>query len=344
MDLSASSCLNEPSVNHVHCIYQPQFSQTTIAGLEAMAVHFLAKERTIVLSEATNATITNGLMDSLGVPSRGALWSNKPSVSQRIDGFSWLNGVEDSTENRTAYMAYLRKILHIPPNYALVDTHPNKTLLSVELLGLGHLSTSRKVSGTTNVVIAKAEHAVNEAVRNNIEILLELKKPENMKKKGHTPQVIGEHFAASYLNPRHPVVSVLTDLNERWTLFWFASDGDDPDVALYRLCLNGGQATAYARYLLDSLLDNSVGNLPDNFANRQPFKMPFWLVSPGRGRRKRKIMLVMATTHRTRVQGLRHQVGRRPSIEHLLGPRQEAVVLVVHRALPQGVVLLEMLQ
>lgn len=80
----------------------------------------------------------------------------------------------------------------------------------------------RKISGTTDGTIAKLEHVRNAAIRNNIETLLELKTPENMRKRNHTPKTIGEHFAASYLNPDHAVVLVLTDLNTKWTFFWFA--------------------------------------------------------------------------------------------------------------------------
>lgn len=168
-------------------------------------------------------------------------------------------------------MAYLKKILQIPAHYALADAQPNRKLLTVELLR--EMPESRKISGTTDVAIAKAQHVHNAAIRNNIETLFELKTPQNMRKNDHTPQTIFEHFAASYLNPDHALVSVLTDLNQSWTFFWFARGEGDSKVALYKLCLNGGEATADAKYLLDSLYDNSVGDtLPTTFANRQPFQ------------------------------------------------------------------------
>ena len=247
----------------------PQFSETAKAGLELMAEDYLTKKKTIVLSEATY-TAKNDLMDMLDLPEKGASWPNKP-ILQHVDGFSWLKGDEDCTENRTAYMAYLNNLLQIPTHYALADAQPNRKLLTVELLR--QMPESRKVSGTTDVAIAKSEHVHNTAVRNNIETLFELKTPKNMSKKDHTPQTIGEHFAASYLNPDHAVVSVLTDLNQKWTFFWFARGEDASKVALYKLCLDGGEATAGAKYLLDSLYDNAVGDtLPTTFANRQPFQ------------------------------------------------------------------------
>lgn len=64
------------------------------------------------------------------------------------------------------------------------------------------------------------------------------------------------------MNPSHPIVSVLT-----------ASGEDDSKMALYKLCLDGGQAAADAKYLLGSLYDSSLGDtLPTTFANRQPFQ------------------------------------------------------------------------
>lgn len=67
------------------------------------------------------------------------------------------------------------------------------------------MAESQKIRGTADVAIAKFEHVCNQAVRNNIGTLLELKMPKKMKKKDHTPQTIGKHFAASHLNPNNAV-------------------------------------------------------------------------------------------------------------------------------------------
>ena len=184
----------------------------------------LPKKRTIVLSQATYAT-TNDLMDMLDLPEKGASWPNKPNSLQHVDGFAWLHGDQDCIENRTAYMAYLNNLLQIPAHYALADTQPNKQLLTVQLLRQMP-ERSRKVSGTTHVAIAKSQHVHNNAIRNNIEILLEVKTPQNMSQKDHTPPTIAKHFAAAYLNPDHAVVSVLTDFNQHWTFVWFAKRRD----------------------------------------------------------------------------------------------------------------------
>lgn len=111
-------------------------------------------------------------------------------------------------------------------------------------------------------------------VWNNIEALLKLKTPKDMKRKDHSPQAIGEHFVASYLNPNHAVVLVLTDVNTRWIFFRYAlGDDDDARMALHKLDLNSDEATAEAKYLLDSVYDNSVTyTLLTTFAEHQPFQ------------------------------------------------------------------------
>ena len=246
-----------------------QFPDATLAALNEMVEDYVTKKRTIRLSDATQGAKTE-LIDMLHLPEKGAAWPNKPIISQHVDGFTWLKGDEDTDENRQAYMEHLKKILQIPAGYDLADAQPDRTLLSVELFR--GMAESRKISGTTDVVIAKAVHIRNSAVRNNIESLLELKTVMNMKRKDHSPQTIGEHFAASYLNPDHAIVSVLTDLNSKWIFFWFAFGEEDSKMSLYKLCLDGDGAATYAKYLLDSLYDNSLDNLPISFAERQPLQ------------------------------------------------------------------------
>jgi hypothetical protein len=87
--------------------------------------------------------------------------------------------------------------------------------------------------------------------------------------KDHTPQAVGEHFAASYLNSDHPVVSVLTDLNNSWTFFWFASTEDNLGVALYKMLLDSNNAACEAKYIMDSFFNETSGDtLPTTFVNR----------------------------------------------------------------------------
>jgi hypothetical protein len=233
-----------------------------------MAEDFIAKKETIVLSRAT-CSAKQGLMGGLRLPEKGASWPKKPTHLKKVDGFKWLEGNDDSKGNRTEHIGYLKRILQIPDRFALKDTQPQQNLLEVEL---EELAGSPKISGTTDVIIAKSEHVNNDAIRNNIEALIELKTPKNLREKDHTPETICEHFAASYLNRRAAVVSVLTDLNTKWTFFWFAEM--DSEAALYKLQLDGDQAAADATYLLNSLFsDEALGDtLPTTFANRILFQ------------------------------------------------------------------------
>ncbi len=265
------SGLSIPSANELSNVLK-QVSIQVLAALNEMAEDYVTRKRTIRLSDATQGAKAE-LMDMLSLPEKGTSWPNKPAISQRIDGFVWLKGDEDSEDNRQAYMKYLRNILLIPPQYDLADAQPDRQLLSVELFRDMAEAESRKVSGTTDVAIAKSEHIRNFAVRNNVETLLELKTPKNMARKDHSPQTIGEHFAASYLNRNHAVVSVLTDLNTKWIFFWFAFGEDDSEMSLHKLVLDGEGAPSDAKYLLDSLYDISFGDtLPTTFAKRQPLR------------------------------------------------------------------------
>lgn len=264
---------------------QQWVSQEAKLGLELMAQDYLTKKKTIALSDATDSA-KNELLDMLHLPEKGVLWPNRPAVVLLpIDGFSWLNSSEDSAENRTACIAHLNEFLQLPKDYSLADVQPNRKLLTVELFK--EMSQNQKIRGTTNVVIAKSEHILNRAVRNNIEALIELKKSKNLKSKDHTAQTADRHFAASYLNPKHAVVSVLTDLNNSWTLFWFAKEKDCADVALYTLHLENERAAGLAKYMLDSLYDTTSCRemFPITFVNRVSFETI--IDSIGRGNNKR---------------------------------------------------------
>lgn len=218
-------------------------------------------------------------MGKMGLRQNGVTWPDTPLLTaQHVDGFVWGEGTEDSDSNRAEYMRYLKTTLRLPEGYALVDTQPNRNLLS--LGEHNEMLEGVRLKGTTDVVITKSANAATNTIRNNIQTLFELKKPANMQK-DHSPQTICEHFAASFLNSRHPIVSVLTDLNENWTFFWFAFSGDDDNknsddvsqMAIYRLCLRGEDAATNAIHLLGSLFDDSDSdNLPSTFAGRQPFQ------------------------------------------------------------------------
>jgi len=132
---------------------------------------------------------------------------------------------------------------------------------------------SRKFNGTTDVAIVESCNVDNDAIRNTIETLLEVKSPQNIRKNDYCPQTAYKHFAVAYLNPNHAVVSVLTDLDQSWTFFWFATREDDPVMALNKHVLKGEGAASEAKYLLESIYDSTVGDtLPSTFSKRQPLR------------------------------------------------------------------------
>ena len=123
------------------------------------------------------------------------------------------------------------------------------------------------------MVIAKAKDIQNNAIRNCVEALLELKKPKNLQAKDHNPKTICEHLAASYLNRTRAVVSALTDLNRSWTFYWFAHKEEGTGVALHKLELHGEGAAGLSKYILESLKDESRREtLPTTFVDRLSFE------------------------------------------------------------------------
>jgi len=218
-----------------------------------MVADHVNKKHTIELIKVSRAEMQD-LLNTLELPERGAKWEIKPDFSTVTVGtFNWLKCDEDHEDNRKA-ITFLRET-----------------------------NESRKITGTAHVVIVTSESLTNEILRNNVKTLSELKKPQKLESKDHTPQVIGEHFAASYLNRRHPVVSVLTDLNNSWTFYWYAQ-ADDGEMALFKLKLSGEKAETEAKYILDNLYDNDNNlqekSLPLTFSRRLSFEKVFvnWVI------------------------------------------------------------------
>jgi hypothetical protein len=206
------------------------------------------------------------------IESREGVRDTRKSTIGDFPGFAWLEtSDEDSFQNRTAYMAHLTQHVQLPANYLMGDVQPMRNLFQTEIQGVGE---SRRISGTTDVVITESKNILNSAIRNNVEALLELKKPKNLQNKDHSPQMICEHVAASFLNRKHGVVSALTDLNDNWTFFWFA-DNQNGSVALHRLELkvkDESRAAGLAKYILENLNDVTRGDtLPTSFVDRLSF-------------------------------------------------------------------------
>ena len=104
-------------------------------------------------------------------------------------------------------MAHLRDRVRLPADDSIADVQLKRGFLNAEVRGK---QGCRRISGTTCVVIAKTVNVLNDAMRHSIEPLFELKNPKNIQQKDHCPLAVCEFLAASYLNRRHGVVSVLT--------------------------------------------------------------------------------------------------------------------------------------
>lgn len=146
-----------------------------------------------------------------------------------------------------------------------------RTLFNTEIHGVG----GADGLGEQRMLLSRNQkNILNSAIQNNVEALLELKKPQNLQNKDHSPQTICQHVAASFLNCKHGVVSVLTDLNDNWTSFWFATN-QNGSVALHRLDLkrkDESRAAGLARYILENLNDVTRGDtLPTSFVDRLSF-------------------------------------------------------------------------
>ena len=227
------------------------FTTEETAAIARMAVDYSAKIKTIVLSDAT-ATSKRALLSMfLDMPEKAASWPTMPSTCPEYPVFQWNSSHEDSSENRTSYMKHLAENVRLPGNYIFADVQPIRGLLDVEIRGVD--SDSRRIRGTTDVVITTSENVRNKTIRNSFDAQIELKKPKNLANKDHSPQVIAEHFAAAFLNQMRGIVSILTDLTSSWTFYWFADCDDAPGgVALYKHVQEGGAAAAASKYILEN--------------------------------------------------------------------------------------------
>jgi hypothetical protein len=227
------------------------------------------KEKTLVMSDVSVDKREN-LMQALGLQFDGAATAaGQSSSTATFPGYEWNQEKEDSSAQRTAYMKYLNDNSFKPTSddFGLHDCTKNTSLLTVgDLLGL-------KLSGTSDVVVAKQNHINENAVKNNILGLFELKKTENLNSNfdRSESQAIVEHIAASFVSQRHSVLTVLTDLNDAWHFYWFA--------ATERIILKKTADRRTARFLLQNMMSESTDamrpQVPGGFLERGSWKSLF---------------------------------------------------------------------
>ena len=160
-------------------------------------------------------------------------------------------------------MEYLRNpqnITTLPGDTRLFEGSSEKDLLSVRFLGFGNVMTS----GNIDVVLAAPSHQGIETIRQNILVGIELKKDTDKEKTKTERQVILQHLTASSLNPETGILTLMTDLNDRWHFFWFAEG-----KRLMRYEASKSEAKFLIHHSLDKLGSEAEQiSTPTSFLNR----------------------------------------------------------------------------
>lgn len=226
-------------------------------------VGFILKQEqdseTLLISQPETQRYSNA-MSRIGVVKNAPLWNDKPSdLPNAPPRFTWLPSKEDSTENRAAYMEYLRNPENIvlPRDAIIFDGNADGEFLNVRMEGF-----RVKTSGNIDVLLAESRHQSLATLRENLLGAFELKKDTNKEHAKIERQVTIQHLAASYLNPNTGILTVMTDLHDRWHFFWFTKNKQ-----LMRYEATGSEA----RFLIEHMLDEPTGNCvstPTGFLSR----------------------------------------------------------------------------
>jgi hypothetical protein len=235
-----------------------------IAQVQACLEQLNIKDKTVAMSGASQGK-KDTVLNHFGIALSGAEWSSMPeddALSDISDDvYTWTSAAEDAPEQRQAYMVHLRNILFLPTGYGVKDCAKTSTLLSVQDIG-GKF----KFNGTTDVVVAQTKHVKNSAERHHVEVELELKTTRNNNMEKHEPQAVLKHLASSFLNGNCGVLTVLTDLNEKWVFYWFHPNGKE----IMKYIADRKRA----QFLLNNMIPNKSNNtctsadLPEHFWNR----------------------------------------------------------------------------
>lgn len=200
------------------------------------------------------------------------VWKEKPTVlffknlASRMEKHTWLAGNEDSVGNQKAYMQYLNneKNIQLPEGGKLFQGNCEAQLLGVDMKII-----DTKTSGNIDVVLAASRHQSVVTTRQNMWAGIELKKDDNKRNAEIGRQVVLQHLSASYLNDDDGILTLMTDLCERWHFYWY-------HMGNKKKCrLMSYQATmTEARYLIHHMNDESSrGTMaPEGFLNRSSWK------------------------------------------------------------------------
>ena len=182
------------------------------------------EEATVQISNP-GVTKYNRTVKKVGVRLDAAVWDEKPTgledLASRMVSHTWLPGKEDSPDNRRAYMRYLndQNNITLPNGGKLFEGNSVDDFLSLDMGAL-----EVKMSGNIDVVLAAERHQDVETTRENMWAGIELKKEENKRHAEIHRQVILQHLCASFLNEDTGIVTIMTDLCDRWHFFWFSKE------------------------------------------------------------------------------------------------------------------------
>jgi hypothetical protein len=191
----------------------------------------------------------------VGLKLSGANWDAEPHSSPDEPMFTWLEPKEDSIENHRAYMAHLCEHF-VWPNGCdnLLDCNGQPELLSVTEQGCF------KALGKIDVVVALEKNVRQLTIWQNIRTEIELKKDTNVA--NHEKQVVVQHLAGSTLNPGEGILTLMTDLNDRYHFYWFS--GSKPGV-LYKYMSGPTGAKFLLEHMFDNAKDSSESKFPTEF-------------------------------------------------------------------------------
>jgi hypothetical protein len=199
----------------------------------------------------------NATLQRVGLKLTGVEWDAAPHSPPDQPIFTWLEAKEDNIANRQADMAHLRENFVWPHGYDLFDCNGIPELLTVTEEG------PFKASGSIDVVVVLEKNTQQQTIRQNIRTGIELKKDTNGA--SHEKQIVVQHLAASTLNPDESILTLMTDLNDRYHFYWFS--GSEPGL-LYKYMSGGTGAKFLLEHMFDNAEDSSELEFPTEFLDR----------------------------------------------------------------------------
>ncbi|CAJ1952030.1 unnamed protein product [Cylindrotheca closterium] len=232
--------------------------QLAVQALSQELAALRDKDDTVAFSNVTS-TVFNEVMTSLDIEQVAAPWQNRPPCPQCDMTFEWGAAKEDNTENRKGYMAYLKE-LGFPDSVCLFDALNAKELLETDLP-----PTKPRMKGSIGVVVLAAHNPNISTAKHSILMGIELKKDKNQEQDKIQKQAVLQHCAASRLNHTTGVLTLMTDLNDRWHFYWFKQESRH----LMKLEASRSEAVYLIKHFLDDPSEND--SFPESFLTRAPW-------------------------------------------------------------------------